>query len=169
MKEKLEFKDIDFERHSELCIKFRADSFFESFGTDEPFYENDNTGEVYINWLKSKVSETYKAMHVWFEGKIIGQLEFGKRNVDDPFGYVNLYYLVPEVRGKGLSNYLEEYTVSFFKLYNYNKVRLSVSPTNKRAIGFYLKNGWKDIGVRNGPGRTGRGLKFVVHYMEKLL
>jgi len=46
--EDLFFKPINFDSDTELCIRFREDSFLESFGTTEPFYEKDATGNQYI-------------------------------------------------------------------------------------------------------------------------
>lgn len=163
----LEFKKIDLEKNAALCVAFRADSFLESFGTEEPFYETDPKGEVYLKWLAEKMSGVYHGVHIWYENQIIGQIEAGIRQEEDDFGYINLYYLIPEMRGKGFSKYLEEYTSNYLRSLGFDKAKLSVSPTNQRAIHFYEKNGWRDMGVRLEPGRTGRGLRFTVHYMEK--
>ncbi|MGE4132784.1 MAG: GNAT family N-acetyltransferase [Bdellovibrionales bacterium] len=61
---------------------------------------------------------------------------------------MNLYYLVPELRGQGFSNHLEEFAVSHLKSRGFTRARLSVSPSNVRAVRFYEKNGWRDMGPR---------------------
>jgi len=71
-------------------------------------------------------------------------MELGRRKIEDEFGYVNLYYLIPEVRGKGFSLELDNFATSYLKELGFKKARLSVSPTNLRAINFYTKNGWQD-------------------------
>jgi len=162
------FTPINFENHASLCVKFRADSFLESFGTTEPFFEVDTDGVQYIEWLKGRIGATYNGLHIWYQGNIIGQLELGRRKIEDNFGYVNLYYLIPEVRGKGFSSNLDEFATSYLKGLGYRKARLSVSPTNKRAIRFYLKNGWNDLGITSDVSQIGKGLKFPVIYMEKI-
>lgn len=163
------FKNINFEHDSGICIKFREDSTFTSFGVTEPFHEHDGKGsQRYLDWLKKRIGSDYKGIHIWYEDQIIGQLELGRRKKEDSFGYVNLYYLIPEMRGKGLSDQLDEFVVTYLKQLGFTKARLSVSPTNLRAVRFYKRNGWKDLGLRDEPGRTGKPLEYPVHYMEKI-
>ena len=162
------FKNIDFEKDAELCIQFRADSYLISFGSTDAFFEKDGKGDQrYIAWLKDRIGATYAGFHIWHQDKIIGQIEMGRRLPEDQFGYINLYYLIPEMRGKGLSLEVEEFSMSYLKGLGFNRARLSVSPTNLRAINFYLKNGWKDLGQRNELGRSRVALDFPVNYMEK--
>lgn len=96
----------------------------------------------------------------------MGQLELGERNPLDEFGYVNLYYLTPAWRGKGLSQEIDSFAMSFLRKLGYKTARLSVSPTNQRAVQFYLKNGWMDLGERTGP-ELKKVLRYPIHYMEK--
>jgi ribosomal protein S18 acetylase RimI-like enzyme len=79
---------------------------------------------------------------------------------DDPtIGYVNLYYLIPGYRDRGLGLRLDEHATSYLRARGFHKARLSVSPTNVRAMKFYLKNAWQDLGPR--PDHP------EVHLMEK--
>jgi GNAT superfamily N-acetyltransferase len=61
-------------------------------------------------------------------------------------GYVNLYYLVPEARGSDLSERLDEYVWSFYADLGIKRARLHVGPAYSRAIRFYEKHGWKNLG-----------------------
>ena len=76
-------------------------------------------------------------------------------------GLANLYYLAPEYRGQNLSQYLDQYAIRFLTALGCKKARLNVSPTNSRALAFYLKNGWKNLGPN--PKHP------EVHIMEKVL
>lgn len=67
-----------------------------------------------------------------------------------PIGYVNLFYILPAVRGSGLGESLHEYALSVFANLGIKKLQLSVRPSNGRAIGFYRKHGWQDLGPRPG-------------------
>jgi ribosomal protein S18 acetylase RimI-like enzyme len=89
------------------------------------------------------------------EEKIIGQLELGESKSSGHAGYVHLYYLVPEWRSKGLSEALDKFAMNFLISLGFKKVRLSVSPTNLRAVQFYKKNGWIDLGERDEPESPG--------------
>lgn len=165
--ENLSFLPINFELHSELCIKFRSDSFICSFGTADPFLEDDGLGsQKYLEWLKSKNCENYGTFHIWRGQQIIGQLELGERKTIDDFGYVNLYYLVPNWRGRGVSYHIDEFAMTFLKRLGYQRARLSVSPSNSRAIKFYIRNGWVDLGTRTDVDKN---LKFPLHFMEKCI
>ncbi len=159
--DELKIQPIDFKNHMETCIRFREDSFIVSFGSADRFHKEDGKGsERYIDRLKLKYEhDPESVVHIWLGNEIIGQMELGSLPIDPSKGYVNLYYLVPEQRGRGYSGSLEKYTEYYMKKRNYKLARLSVSPTNKRAVSFYLKNDWRDLGPR--PGRPD------VHFMEK--
>ena len=159
----IEFRPVDISVHRNTCIEFRADSFVASFGNAEKFYEADGKGaERYIDWLKTKIDkDPASVVHVWEGDKIIGQIEMGRLRDDQTCGYVNLYYLIPEKRGHGLGTLLDQHSMSYFKNHGLEKVRLSVSPTNGRALAYYKKMGWVDLGPRLGHPE--------VHFMEKIL
>ena len=109
--------------------------------------DRDGGETHYKEWLSQKInSNPYSAVHVYLDGKIIGQMELGKIKTEPEVGMVNLYYLAPEFRGKSLSSYLDQYAIKFLKEQGYKIARLNVSPTNLRAVRFYSKNGWRDVG-----------------------
>jgi len=51
--------------------------------------------------------------------------------------------VIKEKRGTGLANYILEYSLEQLKWKNINKVILEVAENDKRAVKFYLKNGFK--------------------------
>jgi GNAT superfamily N-acetyltransferase len=159
----LTFTPVDLKSYENVCVQFSEDAFVESFGDAKRFHEEDGKGsERYRVWLRERLAkDPTSVVLVWNESKIIGQVTAGKWKVDPSVGYVNLYYLIPEMRGKGFSKYLEAYTENYLKGLGFKLARLSVSPINKRAVRFYEKNGWRDIGPR--PGHP------EVHLMEKNL
>lgn len=163
----LEFRPINFQKDKDIAIAFRADSFFASFGDDLAFWGNDRKGDQrYIDWLLQKDRKKFGAFHIWLGNEIIGQMELALFNEDESWGYINLYYLKPEYRGKGYSQYLDDFAVNFLSNLGVKKAKLSVSPTNSRALNFYKKNGWIDRGPREFKGRVEEN-KNVVHFMEK--
>jgi GNAT superfamily N-acetyltransferase len=159
----LTFIQIDLNSQEDLCVRFTEDAFVESFGDASKFHEDDGRGsERYRVWLRERLAnDPTSAVFVVQDTEIIGQVTAGKWKQDATVGYVNLYYLVPEKRGKGLSRFLEEYTINYLLGLGFRTARLSVSPTNRRAVRFYEKSGWRDIGPR--PGHP------EVHFMEKNL
>jgi ribosomal protein S18 acetylase RimI-like enzyme len=146
----LEFKPINLERHQDLCVQFRADSFVCSFGSAARFYEEDGHGaERYLQWLRQRIAEIPNScVHVWKGEQIIGQMEMRRWKHDLSVGYVNLFYLIPKFRGQGLGQQLDRYAANCFKQLGCQSARLSVSPTNLAAMRFYLKQDWIDLGQR---------------------
>ena len=162
------FKEINFEKNSSIAIKFRADSFYTSFGNDEEFLGEDGKGDTrYLERLKNKNRKEYGAIHVWYKKEIVGQLELGLFQDDCTWGYVNLFYLKESYRGKGFSSYLDIYATNFMKTLGVNRAKLSVSPTNKKAWNYYIRMGWRDCGPRIFGERREKIHNNLIHWMEK--
>ena len=159
----LRFELIDLDSTAETAVAFRADSFACSFGSAERFYETDGHGhERYLVWLRRLMqSIPGSCVHAWDGGTIVGQIEMNRFKGEADLGYVNLYYLIPDYRNRGLGRYLDEYATKFLHSLGFPAARLSVSPTNQQALRFYTKNGWRDLGARADHPE--------VHLMEKRL
>lgn len=134
----MHFKEIKIKKDRETVVKFRKDSFKVSFGDTMGFDE-----EEYVHWLEEKIEKFPKGFVLVVEdGKYIGQLELTLREFEGKkIGYVNLYYLIPAMRGKGKGKELYLYMKQFFEDHNISEYHLRVSPTNTRAIEFYKKMG----------------------------
>ncbi len=145
------FASIELERDGDVCVRFRRDSFVVSFGSDEGFVrESGANGELYLAWLRERIRELPDGcVHVWEGDSIVGQLELRVRE-ESRMGYVMLFYLVPEVRGTTLGDQLHAYARSLLQRHGIRTAQLSVSPTNTRAVRYYEKHGWKDLGPRPG-------------------
>ena len=155
------FAPIDLARDIELCIRFREDSYICSFGDAAQFHGEDNSGvDHYRKFLSDRLAnDPESCQHVWLGERIVGQLEFGKVRLDPSIGYVNLFYLIPELRGQGHGAALDERAQAFFLARNLRRARLSVSVQNASAWRFYRKHGWVD----QGPIHSASG----VHWLEK--
>lgn len=143
----MRFINIDLDKHRDIVTKFRKDSFVVSFGDTSEFDE-----EGYLHWLEEKKTRYPDGFALVEEGgKIIGQLELSIRKYRNrTIGYINLYYLIPEKRGKGLGKELHKYVERFFRSNNVNEYHLRVSPANIFAIKFYKKIGMKEVGPEMG-------------------
>jgi GNAT superfamily N-acetyltransferase len=142
---KLQFKPINLDVNGDQAIRFREDSFICSFGDAARFNPSE-----YVGWLKAKLEKDPSCgVHIWLDQQLIGQMELGQFKPEPSAGYINLYYLIPEMRGKGFSDQLDEYAMSVLKRKGFNKAYLSVSPTNPRAIRYYSRMGWIDRGSRS--------------------
>jgi ribosomal protein S18 acetylase RimI-like enzyme len=152
------FKTIDLDEHALLCVTFRRDSYLCSFGEDSFFKEAGPNGAHYIEILRSRIAKFPDGyVHAWHGDKIVGQMEM--QILEEPRrGYINLFYLMEDMRGKGVSQELHNYAMEFMRHHGVEIAQLSVSPTNARALAFYHKHAWRDLGLR--PGRDN------VHLME---
>ncbi|MEH7884205.1 GNAT family N-acetyltransferase [Bacillus sp. JJ1609] len=135
------FRDIDLLTDSETIIKFRRDAFVISFGDDSLFGDND----IYLMRVNELLQKFPGGLViVEDDGKPVGQIELQiTRYEKKEIGYVNLFYLIPEYRGKGHGTALMAYAENFFRKNKMKKYQLRVSKTNKGAISFYEKNGFE--------------------------
>ncbi len=139
----LSFMPIDADKHSEIILDFRRDSFVFSFGEITSFDEGK-----YIEWLIENLqSYPQGSVLVSENGKWIGQLELSIKDFNEMrIGYIHLYYLIPEKRGMGIGKELYQYAVNFFREYGVTEYHLRVSVTNKSAMKFYQKLGMEELG-----------------------
>lgn len=147
---------INLEQHAELCVQFRRDAMVCSFADGAARFEAESgpNGEKYIKWLKKRIAEFPEGcVHIALDDQIVGQIEINLRG-QQTLGYINLVYLKEEVRGTGLSDYLHDYIVQIFQQVGVVKAQLSVSPTNLRAVTFYHKHGWQDLGPHPGQAEV---------------
>lgn len=92
----------------------------------------------------------------------IGQMELQIREYEGTdIGYVNLFYLIPEYRSKGLGKELVRYAENFFRQFNVSEYHLRVSPDNQRAISLYMNSGMVKVREENE--------KYLVWRMSKSL
>ncbi|KON85004.1 GCN5 family acetyltransferase [Rossellomorea marisflavi] len=134
----MNLQKIDIDKHRDVIISFRRDSFKVSFGTDQDFDEDE-----YVRWVQNQSALFPDGFILLMEqGVPIGQLELTVKDYEDSkIGYVNLYYLIPERRGSGLGNKLHQYSLQFFRTHGVSEYHLRVSPSNHQALGFYRRNG----------------------------
>jgi ribosomal protein S18 acetylase RimI-like enzyme len=141
----LDFRVIDLSRDAGTAVAFRRDSYVCSFGSDEAFGDV----ETYLAWLRERIARQPTGhVHVWQGSAIIGQLEMLIHSTSPVSGYVNLFYLLPQARGRGLGEALHKYFLQFMQAGGARVARLSVSPGNHRARAYYLEHGWRDLGPR---------------------
>ncbi|MDP9727824.1 GNAT family N-acetyltransferase [Alicyclobacillus tolerans] len=134
----IKFRTINIELDSDNFIKFRKDSFRVSFGHEDDFNEQE-----YIDLIQKRTKEFPEGyVFVELDGEVIGQIEVHPREFDGRrIGFVSLFYLIPEFRGKGFGEQLKNYVEDLLFRNGITEYHLRVSPTNVNAIRFYEKCG----------------------------
>ncbi len=141
------FEPIDLGRHFELCVRFLCDTFVQSYGSSEEF-EKVGGRTAYFAGLEASLARFPDGhVHVWKDGVIVGQLEMRLRPEHDD-AFVNLFYVTPNERGRGIGSALHAYLVGVLDRHHVGTARLSVAPANVRARRFYEKHGFRDLGPR---------------------
>lgn len=151
-------RPINLNKHRELCVQFRADSYNLTYGSTDAFYTDDNAhGERYLSWLNSIIQQDpEQALHVYDGNEIIGQIEMTIRGGE---GYLNLIYIVPSHRRRGIGRTLHEYIVNHFNKRGIALVRLTVGEDNEPARKFYENTGWDYFQLENHlPGTKAMAL-----------
>ncbi|WP_062267825.1 GNAT family N-acetyltransferase [Endozoicomonas arenosclerae] len=147
-----EVQPVDLKRDLKLCLQFRRDAWQVSYGSLESFREDETTD--WFEFLAEKYPESF--LHVLQDHEVIGQLEFRSRPDDDTGeheGYINLLYLIPEWRGKGMGQATHDFILKVLSDNGCTRVFLRYVPGNDRAEAFYLKNGW----IKEGKPTEKRG------------
>lgn len=146
---KLHFEPIDVLRRFDLAARFRLETHRLSFGETEGFWDAVGGPKGYAEFLRNRT-----ALHAFLGNRVVGQLEMGLDRRTDDGGYVHLYYLITELRGSGLAQDLVEHSALHFRRLGCRRIRLSVSPENGRAVRFYGKVGFVDLGPREDSPRV---------------
>ena len=147
------FKPIDLNLHADTCLRFTEDMFQMTQGSTLAFHGADGKGaERYLQWLAQGAHTLPGSMlHVWQGERIVGQLEMSRPQTQ--VGYLHLFYLAQAYRHLGLGQLLHQHVLAFFQDLRCTQLRLSVWTNNRPALRFYQRNGWQDIGPREGaPG-----------------
>ncbi|MFJ7995010.1 GNAT family N-acetyltransferase [Peribacillus frigoritolerans] len=141
------FRTIDTDKDKDTIIKFRKDSLVVSFGTDAGFGDE----HAYLQRMEERVRKFPDGQVILEKDQEpIGQMELQIREYEgNEIGYVNLFYLIPEYRSKGLGKELVRYAENFFRQFNVSEYHLRVSPDNQRGISLYTNSGMVKISEEN--------------------
>lgn len=64
---------------------------------------------------------------------------------NDGVGYIETMYVLPEVRGKGISKVILKYIFKYFLVNELNKTKLEVWELNKPAVRLYKSFGYEEV------------------------
>src|SRR4051812_28752916 len=104
IEQSLIFRAIDLNRHANVCVEFRADSYVCGDGDDRRFWATAGpNGRDYLARLAAYMEALPgSCVHAWLDEQVVGQVEMIRDPNDPSAGKVNLFYLRPDYRGLGL-------------------------------------------------------------------
>jgi ribosomal protein S18 acetylase RimI-like enzyme len=137
----LSYRTIDPDADADFAIRAYLDACRASYGNEESFLGRPR----HLEWLRSRVEE-FPDGHLLalLDGRPVGQMEL-QVPYGLPEGYVNLYYVIPELRGCGFGRRMHDHAVLYFRSWDATRVELHVSDSNERAMGFYRSLGYRAV------------------------
>jgi RimJ/RimL family protein N-acetyltransferase len=139
----LTFRTIDLAAHSQVVLRFRDEFMRDGGGTLDP----DRTDRQYLSRLRQKIAaEPRFAVHAWKGDEIVGEVVLDRYYHDPSAGWVNRHYVVEAERGSGAAEELDAYTEQVFTELGLTRAYVATFPQNERAIRFYVRQGWTDLG-----------------------
>ena len=144
MADAIKFLPINTTRDLERAVEFRRAGFIAAFGDANDFDVADGNGAHQYRELMLRRCDIQPLMHVhmWKNEQIIGQIEAHPLTKNPLVGYVNFYFLLPEFRGTGLGQLLDEYMTEVFNNVGCTIMQLRATPSNQRALKYYQKLGY---------------------------
>ena len=137
----LSYRTIDPVADADFAVLAYLDACRASYGNDESFPGRAK----HLAWLRSRVEE-FPDGHLLalLDGRPVGQMEL-QVPYGLPEGYVNLFYVAPELRGLGFARRMHEHAERYFRSWEASVIELHVSGRNERAMGFYRSLGYRAV------------------------
>lgn len=76
------------------------------------------------------------------DSEIVGFISFYANDVINKVAYINQLAIEQAYQNKGIGNILMKYSLTMSKEFGMTKAKLEVAKKNKKAINFYLRNGF---------------------------
>ena len=142
----MRFVPMDLNTRGEHFLDCYRDAWIQAHGSLAGF------SDIYLDIAKKRSAECPGAVVEAYLGEEpVGILELNvHRDEEEGAGCIAFYYMDAAHRGKGLSVQLLGEATSFFRSRGRTSLRLRTAQSNKRAIAFYRKYGFLEIGREDG-------------------
>jgi GNAT superfamily N-acetyltransferase len=146
----MKIEPVNLDKNIDLCLAFRRDAHIISYGSDKKFDANECSA-----WFESLQKDPLSGFqHVILDNHIVGQIEFRSHfQENNNAGYINLLYLLPTYRRKGIGKKIQNYVFSTFLANGCFSAYLRYLPRNVSAEKFYINTGWTPVGLPNQRGQ----------------
>ena len=141
--EDLRYEPLRFPRDEAFYLQCYRDAWRNVHETDEGFVP-----ELYARSAARHAQEhPGSVVRVLSGDRVVGLVELDPgRDEQSGCGWISLLYMLPEYRGRGWAIQLLGYAFWFYENHDRAAVRLHVSENNARAITFYQRSGFVQIG-----------------------
>lgn len=141
--EDLRYEPLHFPRDEVFYLQCYRDAWRNVHDTDEGFVP-----ELYARSAARHAQEhPGSVVRVLSGDRVVGLVELDPgRDEQAGCGWISLLYMLPEYRGRGWAIQLLGYAFWFYENHDRTTVRLHVSENNTRAITFYQRSGFVQIG-----------------------
>lgn len=141
--EDLRYEPLRFPRDEAFYLQCYRDAWRNVHDTDEGFVP-----ELYARSAARHAQEhPGSVVRVLSGDRVVGLVELDPgRDEQSGCGWISLLYMLPEYRGRGWAIQLLGYAFWFYENHDRTAVRLHVSENNARAITFYRRSGFVQIG-----------------------
>ncbi|MEG1255488.1 GNAT family N-acetyltransferase [Clostridium sp.] len=92
--------------------------------------------------IEQSKEKCFKSLYFLIHGKRCGGCTIFQ---NDGVGYIETIYVLPEVRGKGISKIILNYIFNYFLVNGLNKTKLEVWELNKPAVKLYKSFGYQEV------------------------
>ncbi|MGI5979076.1 MAG: GNAT family N-acetyltransferase [Oscillospiraceae bacterium] len=141
------FEPMDLTKDAELYRQCYRDGWIAAHGSDRGYVD-----EPYLRNARAISARDPRCLMKTYSGdKFAGIIELDPdRMANEGAGWVSFCYIVPELRGQDFGVQLLGHAVSYFRGQGRQSLRLHVSEKNERAISFYQKYAFREIGGEQG-------------------
>ena len=141
--ENLRYEQLTFPHDEAFYLQCYRDAWCNVHGSDEGFVP-----ELYARSAAKHAQEhPGSVVRVLSGDTVVGLVELDPaRDEQTGCGWISLLYMLPEYRGRGWAIQLLGYAFWFYENHDRNTVRLHVSENNARAIAFYRRSGFVQLG-----------------------
>lgn len=141
--EDLRYEPLRFPRDEAFYLQCYRDAWRNVHETDEGFVP-----ELYARSAARHAQEhPGSVVRVLSGDRVVGLVELDPgRDEQSGCGWISLLYMLPEYHGRGWAIQLLGYAFWFYENHDRTAVRLHVSENNARAITFYQRSGFVQIG-----------------------
>lgn len=142
----IHYHPMDLEKRGQRFLDCYKDAWIQAHGSLEGF------SDIYLEVAKKRSREfPMSVLEAFLGDKSVGILELNiGRDEEQGAGCIAFYYMDEPYRGKGLAVQLLGEATSIYRRLGRRSLRLRVAETNKRAIAFYQKFGFRQIGKEDG-------------------